>query len=252
MSGMALVAGLLRSLRALSPLDAALLFLAQNVVVFAAAMLLGAGLRRLFGARPVQLAAPPVERLEVGIAAMTVALNAAITWAGWWLWRAGVIGFRADTGARAWLDVALLVAGMDLAMYALHRLAHVQPLFGVLHALHHRYDRPRPLTLFVLHPLETISFGALWLFVCWALAPAWLAVVVYLTLNLAFGVAGHAGVEPLPRVAERLGIAGGRFHATHHADGTQNFGFYTAFWDRVLKTAAAAPLLSARERAVDL
>jgi sterol desaturase/sphingolipid hydroxylase (fatty acid hydroxylase superfamily) len=232
------VEGLLGSLRALSPFAAALLFLAQNILVFGGALLLGAGLGRLFGTRPVQLAAPPVERLEVSVAVTTVAINAAITWAGWWLWRAGVIGFRPDTGLRAWLDVALLMLGMDLAMYVLHRLVHLRPFFETLHALHHRYDRPRPLTLFVLHPLEALAFGALWLFACWVLAPAWLAVVVYLTLNLAFGVAGHAGVEPLPRFAERLGIAGARFHATHHADLTRNFGFYTAIWDRAFKTAA--------------
>ena len=99
-----------------------------------------------------------------------------------------------------------------------------------------------PLTLFVLHPLETLSFGALWLAVLAVYTASWLGIAVYLTLNLAFGLIGHLGVEPAPRFFARTPglrhVATGRFHADHHADAGHNFGFYTLIWDRLFGTLA--------------
>jgi sterol desaturase/sphingolipid hydroxylase (fatty acid hydroxylase superfamily) len=129
---------------------------------------------------------------------------------------------------------------MDLAMYFLHRLAHVPFLYRLVHATHHRYEHPRPLTLFVLHPLEVLGFGALWLVVVALSSPAWIGVLGYLTLNAAFGAVGHLGVEPLPaavREAPLLRHLGtSTFHADHHQVPDRNFGFYTDVWDRIFRT----------------
>jgi sterol desaturase/sphingolipid hydroxylase (fatty acid hydroxylase superfamily) len=167
-------------------------------------------------------------------------LNTAVTVAGLLLWRRGIVRFRDDVGPWAAVDVVVLLFVMDLAMYALHRLAHHRWLFPILHRLHHRFDRPRPLTLFVLNPVETLSFGALWLVVI-ALYPAsWLGMSTYLALNVAFGVLGHVGVEPFPRAWVRWPglrhIGTSTFHARHHADPSHNFGFYTLVWDRIFGT----------------
>ena len=61
-----------------------------------------------------------------------------------------------DIGWYAWLDVLILLLIMEFAMYVLHRVVHL-PWFYPIHHLHHRYERPRPLDLFVLHPLENLS-----------------------------------------------------------------------------------------------
>jgi hypothetical protein len=114
-----------------------------------------------------------------------------------------------------------------------HRIVHVEPFYRWFHALHHRYDRPRPLTLFVLSPQEVLAFGALWLAVIWIYPPSWLGMSIYLALNVIFGTVEHLGVE---LVAGEGVVAGSWFHARHHADRRCNFGFYTTLWDRLFKS----------------
>lgn len=230
-------------------------FFAQNLAVMAGALVFGAVVvASLQETRRIAPPPPPIERREIALVACTVVLNAAVTAAGYELYRAGLVHFRADFGARWLLDVLVLVLGMDFAMYWLHRLAHLKWLY-LIHRPHHRYVNPRPLTLFVLSPLETVSFGGLWLGFLFVYSPSWMAVVVYLTLNVFFGVVGHTGVELFPPFFERAPvlrwIAGSAFHADHHASETGNFGFYTSVWDRLFGTyrpraPAASPSPSAR------
>lgn len=223
--------------------QAVAVLLAENVLIFALALLVGNWLIGRFAERRVSLPAPPLARLEVAVAASNVLLNTVVTLAGLFLWRAGVVRFRPDTGLWAVLDVFVLLLVMDFAMYWLHRAAHHRLLFPILHRLHHTFDRPRPLTLFVLNPVETVAFGAQWLVVI-ALYPAsWVGMSVYLVLKVLFGTIGHLGVEPFPRGWARVpvlrNVAGGTFHARHHQNLACNFGFYTLIWDRLFGTLGA-------------
>jgi sterol desaturase/sphingolipid hydroxylase (fatty acid hydroxylase superfamily) len=220
--------------------QAAWWLLVENVVLFGLSLAAGHLLLRLFAARRVTDPPPPLERREVLLAASCVLLNTLVTIAGWWLWTNGVMRIRRDTGLRAWLDVLVLLLAMDLFMYLFHRAAHHRWVYPVAHATHHLYDRPRPLNLFVLNPIEVLGFGALWLTVIALYPSSWLGIVVFLTLNLAFGTVGHLGVEPLPTRWMRLPIlrhvGTSTFHAEHHDDGKHNFGFYTDLWDRLFGT----------------
>ncbi|QEH31616.1 Fatty acid hydroxylase superfamily protein [Aquisphaera giovannonii] len=227
--------------------------LAENVILFAVAILAGHLLILASRSRRIGPPPPPVEGAEIAWAASCVALNTLVTVAGWGLWRSGYIVIRRDTGARAWLDAIVLLMLMDLAMYVTHRIAHHPWAFPLAHATHHHYDRPRPLDLFVLNPIEVLGFGALWLSVLWLYTSSWLGIVIYLTLNLAFGVVGHLGVEPLPEswaghpVLRLLGTS--TFHAGHHRDDGGNFGFYTSIWDILFGTLhPRIPRLTARVR----
>ncbi len=228
------------TLRNLDPASMAGLLLAENVIVFLLAVLLGHLLVAMFRHRPVTHAPEKLESLEIILTVTTVLLNTATTLAGWWLWREGIIRFRTDTGLRAWLDVLVLLLVMDLAMYVLHRIAHIGGLYPLLHKTHHRYDRPRPLTLFVLNPFEAISFGALWLLFICVYDSSWLGMSVYLALNVLFGVIGHLGVEPFPKSWRNLPllnyVSTSTFHAQHHGDKRYNFGFYTLLWDKLFGT----------------
>lgn len=222
-------------------------FFVQNVLVFAGALAFGEAI--VAWAPPSRRVAPrpaPVERVELALAGATVALNALVTDAGFELDRVGLLAFRPGAGWRVALDVLVLTLAMDFAMYLLHRLAHAPP-FARIHRLHHRYVAPRPLTLFVLHPLETIGFGALWLLVVRLVSPTWPGTLVFLTLNVFFGVHGHTGVELFPawlaRVPVLRAIAGGRFHVHHHEDERVNFGFYTTIWDRLFGTYRAPSVM---------
>jgi Delta7-sterol 5-desaturase len=223
----------------LSPLAAATLLLAENVALFGLALLAGYLADTLFARRIVGPPPGPLERREILFATTTVLLNWLVTFLGWVLWRRGIIVIRRDTGWYAWLDVLVLLMLMDFAMYVLHRIVHL-PWFYAVHRLHHSYDRPRPLDLFVLHPLENLSFGLLWLAVVVAHPWSILGMSVYLTINLASGTLGHLGVEPFPHwfigtpVLRQVGTS--TFHAQHHREIHHNFGFYTLIWDRLFGT----------------
>jgi len=219
---------------------AALLALVENTAILVIAVATGDWAVRRFRHRPVAEPPLPVTRLEVVAAAAGVFLNSAVTVAGLYLWRIGIISLRVDVGLRALLDVPILLLVMDALMYALHRLAHLPVLFELLHRFHHRYDRPRPLTLFALSPAEALAFGGLWLAVLSAASFSWLGISIYLGLNVAWGTIGHLGVEPVPpELARRplvAQVAGSSFHAQHHQEIGHNFGFYTLIWDRLLGT----------------
>jgi lathosterol oxidase len=220
--------------------QAVLALLAENVLILIVALAFGHWLVRRCETRRVALLAPPLQRLEVVITISTVLLNTVVTLVGLFLWRWGIIRFRLDVGLWAWLDVVILLLVMDFAMYVLHRVAHHPWLFPLLHRMHHDYDRPRPLTLFILNPAENLSFGLLWLAVIAVYPASWLGMSVYLVLNVLFGTVGHLGVEPLPRWWGRVPLlrylCGATFHARHHQDLAYNFGFYTLIWDRLFGT----------------
>src|SRR5690348_13183006 len=91
-----------------TPVEAALGFLVLNIVIFAAALLGGQFLVVRFARHPVTDPPPPLERQEGVLAALCVALNAAVTVAGWYLWRAGIITVHRDVGWRVWLDAFVL------------------------------------------------------------------------------------------------------------------------------------------------
>lgn len=223
--------------------QAVAVLLAENFFIFLLAVVLGDLAVRAFPHRRVASEPPELSRQEVAIALSNVLLNTVITLVGLAMWRAGIIRFRTDVGLWAWLDIVALLLIMDLAMYVLHRLAHHPWLFSWLHRLHHHYDRPRPLTLFILNPAENLAFGGLWLVVVSLYPASWFGMSVYLTLNVLFGTLGHLGVEPFPDVWTRMpvlrNVAGSTFHARHHQDVTCNYGFYTLFWDRLFGTLGA-------------
>ncbi|MEO7003638.1 MAG: sterol desaturase family protein [Ktedonobacterales bacterium] len=222
--------------------QAALWVLLANVVSFALTLALGHLLVKLYCRKPITPAPPPITRREIALAAGCVAANTLITFVGVALWRVGIIHVGAQLGWRTPLDTIVLLLLMDFAMYWLHRIVHQRWLFPLMHVTHHRYDHPRPLTLFVMNPLETLGFGVLWLVVMWLYSASWLGIALYLALNLGFGMMGHLGVEPLPAgwvksPVLRL-ISTSTFHAEHHEDGAYNLGFYTLIWDYLFGTLA--------------
>lgn len=216
--------------------------LLSNIAAFYATLILGHVMVSLNQRKPTTPPAPPITWVELNLAGSCVVINAAVTFLGIILWRAGIVHVRTELDWRVALDVLALFLGMDFAMYVLHRVAHHPLFFQLIHATHHRYDHPRPLTLFVLNPLETLSFGLLWVIVIAIYPASWLGIAIYLTLNLAFGLMGHLGVEPLPSSWLSLPvlrlISTSTFHSEHHQEKGYNFGFYTLIWDHIFGTLA--------------
>jgi Delta7-sterol 5-desaturase len=223
---------------------AALVAFVINIIQFALTLAAGHLLLVVYKQKPTSPPPDPISRAEVLLAASCVLLNALVMVAGLALWRDGVIQVRLGVDWRVPLDVIVLFFAMDFAMYVLHRAAHWRWLFPLIHATHHRYENPRPLTLFVLNPFEVLSFGLLWILLITLYPSSAWGIVIYLTLNLAFGLLGHLGVEPMPGAWLTIPLARqvstSTFHAEHHRDKAHNFGFYTLIWDRLFRTLSPA------------
>jgi lathosterol oxidase len=221
--------------------EATLYSLLANIAVFFAALALGTAITRTFGERRVAEIPPPITRSEIVLATSCVVFNSVVMLVGWLLFRAGVLVVDGSPFGWRWLiDAAILGVAMDLAMYITHRAAHLQPFYRWVHAIHHRHEQPRVLTLFVLHPIEVLGFGGLWVAVLCSHAFSLGGMLIYLAANTIFGVVGHVGVEPLPDAWARWPLLGrigtSTFHARHHQDARTNFGFYTAIWDLLFRT----------------
>ena len=217
--------------------------LLENFLLHGIALAIGAAMVRRFEHRRLAAPPPPLSGREVSVAVGTLLMNTLTTLAGLFLWRAGILRVAVGSPVRAFADAALLLFVMDAAMFTLHRIAHFPWIYPWLHAAHHEHVRPRPLTLFVLNPIENLAFGSLMLGVLIAYPFHWLAIGVFLAVNLATGIVGHLGVEPLPdrwiRTPVLRFVNGGTFHVRHHQDVGCHFGFYTAIWDRLAGTLRA-------------
>jgi len=215
-------------------------FLLGNYLAFGGSIFLCWALGRVFASRRVFDSWQRITVLELTVALLSPAFNTVVSIAGWYLWKQGWIELIDRPLWRSVLDVAVMLLVMDCGMYFLHRLAHCRWIFPLFHTFHHRHDKTHPMSLFVMHPLETVLFGMLMILflVVYAMSP--IGLMTYLTLNLLWGTLGHCGVEPFPRntlvspVLRYLGSS--TFHAEHHEASRYNFGFYTLIWDHIFGT----------------
>ena len=214
-----------------------------NVVMFVFTVVIGEALVLRHSQRRITPIPAPFSRIEMLLAVFCVVLNAAFAVVGVILWREGIIEIRpyGDYSALTVLaDSAILFVAMDFSMYVFHRVAHHPIFYPLAHRTHHQYESPRPISLFVLNPMEVIGFGTLWLIVVSLYTSSIEGILIYLALNLVFGMVGHLGVEPAPAAWVRTPIlryfSTSTFHAEHHGTRHYNYGFYLIVWDRLFGT----------------
>ncbi|WP_160714383.1 sterol desaturase family protein [Chitinophaga solisilvae] len=227
---------MLEVLRHMSPWLVWLLFAAENFLIMIGVLAVGNVLQRQ--PRRQMFA---YSRRQWSIALMTCAINTVITWIGYEAWLMGVILISTDVSWRIFTDALALFLAMDLLMYLFHYLIHQHAfLYKTLHRLHHEATDPVPIDLFILHPLETLSFGALWLILLLPFRLNIYGIIIYLVINVFFGMMGHLGMEPIPENIRRwLGmqyLGTSAFHHGHHRHEAYNYGFYTTIWDRLFRT----------------
>ena len=229
---------MLQFLASQTPFNLWVIFLIENLLVTGLALLFGYAILKVMN-KPVKVASAN----EWGICIITNVINTAITFGGFWLWKHSYIIFSYDKNWRITTDFLALFLIMDFLMFLFHYLIHHSILYKAIHKFHHIYEDPIPIDLFVLHPLETVSFGLLWLFTIAVLNFNFYAVFIYLFVNVGFGIIGHLGFEPVPVKLRNyiplkyLGTSS--FHHQHHLDVMHNFGFYTNIWDKLFKTYKA-------------
>lgn len=179
----------------------------------------------------------PVTASDFYLSLITVICNALVMMLGVFLWKTGWIEVgHGQSVVLVTLESIALLFLMDLLMYFFHYAAHLPFIYKILHGKHHEHVSTNFLSLFVLHPLETIGFGLMMLILLVGHDFSVVSVSVYLLINLIWGTIGHLNREFFPARFDRFFIGTTRFHNQHHLDETKNFGFYTSIWDRLFGT----------------
>lgn len=171
----------------------------------------------------------------------TLVCNTFITFLGFELYNLGIM--KIDFSSSLFsilLDTFLLVVLMDFFMFAFHYFVHQLKWFYEIHKHHHTHIETNVYSLYVLHPIETLGFGFIWLFLISILEFNYLSIIIYLILNLSYGVFGHLKTDIFPHFWYSnyftKWISTTKFHSNHHKNESYNYGFYFTIWDKIFKT----------------
>ncbi|WFB67991.1 sterol desaturase family protein [Chryseobacterium sp. WX] len=179
----------------------------------------------------------PVTRSDFYLSLLTIGCNSFVMLLGAFLWKKGwIVPGQTESVIGIIAEVAVLLLLMDFLMYLFHFAAHLPLVYKVLHGKHHEHISTNFLSLFVLHPLETIGFGLMMLVILTGYDFSVISISIYLLLNLIWGTIGHLNREFFPASFDRFFVGTTRFHNQHHLDESKNFGFYTSIWDRLFGT----------------
>ena len=183
----------------------------------------------------------PVLRADILLSIITVFCNTLVFIFGVYLWKYGFIRLDKDCSfLQVAIEVLSLTLIMDLLMYIFHRSVHFLRHMKQIHERHHEHESTNLLSLFVLHPIESIGFGLMMLGVLLFFPFSAISISLYLVLNSLWGTIGHLHHSVLPqswlKLAKKGYLCTSEFHYLHHQDPDYNFGFYTSIWDLVFKT----------------
>jgi len=183
----------------------------------------------------------PITKSDIVLSLITVICNTLVFILGVLLWKYGFIVLsEQQQWWRVLAELLFLTVIMDFLMYVFHRAVHFVRQFRKLHERHHQHQSTNMLSLFVLHPIESIGFGLMMLAVIYVIPFSAIGISLYLGVNSLWGTIGHLHHTVLPppllRFAKKACICTSEFHYLHHQNPDYNFGFYTSVWDVVFKT----------------
>ncbi|TSJ47965.1 sterol desaturase family protein [Fluviicola chungangensis] len=183
----------------------------------------------------------PVILQDILLSIVTVFCNTLVFVLGVYLWKYGFIRLDKEYGfLQVAVELVSLTLIMDLLMYVFHRAVHFLSHMKQIHERHHEHQSTNLLSLFVLHPIESIGFGGMMLGVLIFYPFSAMGISLYLLLNSLWGTIGHLNHSILPpswiKLAKKGFLCTSEFHYLHHRDPNYNFGFYTSVWDLLFKT----------------
>lgn len=183
----------------------------------------------------------PIVRSDVALSLVTVICNTLVFLLGILLWKYGFIVLSENQHwLRVLAEVLFLTLIMDFLMYVFHRAVHFVRQFRKLHERHHEHQSTNMLSLFVLHPIESIGFGLMMLVVISVIPFSAIGISIYLLINSLWGTIGHLHHTVLPsswlKLAKKAHVCTSEFHYLHHQNPDFNFGFYSSIWDVIFKT----------------
>ncbi|WP_413511389.1 sterol desaturase family protein [Myroides odoratus] len=173
----------------------------------------------------------------------TLICNIVVFVLGAFLWKEGYLNvdFTEKSIRDVLGQVIVLILIIDFLMYCFHKLAHVKPFYSLIHQKHHQHIGVNALSLFVLSPLEAVGFGIMLLVVLFLYPFHYIAVGLYVIINVIWGTIGHFNkVRSVSTKGWMTWLGTASFHNTHHVRPDSNFGFYTTCWDRLFKTRIKA------------
>lgn len=182
-----------------------------------------------------------IVRSDILLSLVTVACNTLVFILAVLLWKYKLIVLAEN---QHWLPVVIevlaLTSVMDLLMYVFHRAVHFFRHFRKVHKRHHEHESTNMLSLFVLHPIESIGFGLMMLVVLYCFPFSAAGISIYLLINSLWGTIGHLNHTILPphllKLAKKAQVCTSEFHYLHHQNPDFNFGFYSSIWDVIFKT----------------
>jgi len=154
----------------------------------------------------------------------------------------GLIEFK--TGPASWwvvaLEYALYFFAFDTWFYWMHRLMHKEPMYTLVHKIHHLSTSPSAMTTFSVNPLESLINGGFVSVFTAVVTVHHSTMALIVPTNVIMGVYVHLGYEFFPRwwhksLATKWFITT-TFHDQHHRYFTFNYGGYTTIWDRICGT----------------
>ena len=217
-----------------------------RLALFVGVLVLFAGLETLFPARArvlprarrwltnlsMSALGSAVGALMAPVLAVSVAAVAASK--GWGLFNLAALP--------VWLEFALSLVLLDLAVWAAHVASHRVPMLWRLHSVHHT-DRDLDASSGVrFHPGE-IAISLLWkAAVIVLLGPSVLAVLVFEIVLNGTAIFTHANIAlpgRLDRMVRRVFVTPD-MHRIHHsvdlAESQTNYGFCLSVWDRLFRS----------------
>lgn len=210
------------------------------------AIFFGVWLALMLAERSVAYAANPTPWTRAGRHLAMALLGTALTRVVLPLGAIGAAAWAAQHGIGAlhqfdagWVEFALALVALDLAIYWQHRATHAWPPLWRLHRVHHTDAVLDASTALRFHPIEIALSMAYKVVVVVALGIDPLAVLVFEIVLNATALFSHANMqlpERIDRALARL-IVTPAMHRVHHAPDAQrtnsNYGFCLSIWDRL-------------------
>lgn len=109
--------------------------------------------------------------------------------------------------------ITFLLAIEEVMFYSIHRYAHMNGFWYMVHSMHHRVEHPFSFTAFFAHPLEHLFLNILPVYVsALAIGLSWNWTAVWANVATINGLVAHSGLKM------------GWYHDKHHTSLTTNFG----------------------------
>lgn len=160
-----------------------------------------------------------------------------------WAQARGIGAFNL-TGWPAWLEFALALLLLDLAIYWQHRWLHTVRWLWPLHRVHHTDVTLDVSSALRFHPLEIVLSLAFKAALVLALGIAPEAVLAFEILLSSFALFTHANLALPARLdrALRVLLVTPAMHRVHHStrgeEQHRNYGFHLSLWDRLFDSYA--------------